>query len=80
MRYNITKIQNQRISCISILFKVITRVIKYINIQEQPNMERLHIQIDLKRIIIQITLYKYLFKYTTQVNDIQQINTYTYTI
>ena len=37
-------------------------------------------KIDLKRIVLQITLYKYLFKYTTQENDIQQDNTYTYII
>ena len=43
-------------------------------------MKDYKIQIDLKKIALQITLYNYLFKYTTQVNDIQQINTYTYTI
>ena len=43
-------------------------------------MKNYKYKIDLKRIVLQITFYKYLIKYTTQENDIQQNNTYTYTI
>ena len=78
MRYNITKNTKPRnilfINIVQSYYKSdqiyqYTRTIKY---------ERLQIQIDLKRIGLQITLYKYLIKYSIQVNDIQKlIHTYT---
>ena len=80
MRYNITKKLNKRKSCISILCNIITRVNKYIYTQRKRNMKNYKYKIDIKRNILQITLYKYLIKYTTQENDIQQNNIYTYTI